>query len=198
LLSTAADIVISAPEKIVLNGGGGYVKIEGGNIEIGTSGAAQFKASAKELGGGGSGSAQAPLFPRPSDWQLPRGDQFFTLTGHDGRPIANRRYRARTGNVMLEGFTDAQGKTKLLEGHIDQQARFELVDEVFDEHFVLLDVRGEPLTNFPYVIRTTDGVEMKGLSDERGRTALFISDKIESVTLIKGDDATHEPAEGVG
>jgi hypothetical protein len=72
------------------------------------------------------------------------------------------------------------------------------VDEVFDEHFVLLDVRGEPLTNFPYVIRTTDGVEMKGLSDERGRTALFISDKIESVTLIKGDDATHEPAEGVG
>jgi type VI secretion system secreted protein VgrG len=198
LQSTAADIVITAPEKIVLNGGGGYVKIEGGNIEIGTSGAASFKGSMKELGGGGSGSAQAPLFPRPSDWQLPRGDQFFTLTGHDGQPVANRRYRARTGNVTLEGFTDAQGKTGLLEGHIDQQARFEMVDEIFDEHFVLLDVRGEPLANFPYVIRTADGVEMKGVSDDHGRTALFISDKIESVTLTRGPEVPHEAAEGAG
>lgn len=61
LQSTAADIVITAPERIVLNGGGGYVKIEGGNIEIGTSGAAQFKASAKELTGGGGASASLSL-----------------------------------------------------------------------------------------------------------------------------------------
>jgi len=61
LQSTAADIVITAPERIVLNGGGGYVKIEGGNIEIGTSGPAQFKAAAKELTGGGSASASLSL-----------------------------------------------------------------------------------------------------------------------------------------
>ena len=61
LQSTAADIVITAPERIVLNGGGGYVKIEGGNIEIGTGGAAQFKAAAKELTGGGSASASLSL-----------------------------------------------------------------------------------------------------------------------------------------
>lgn len=61
LQSTAADIVITAPERIVLNGGGGYVKIEGGNIEIGTSGAAQFKAAAKELTGGGSASGSLSL-----------------------------------------------------------------------------------------------------------------------------------------
>ncbi|MDQ5925483.1 MAG: type secretion system secreted protein VgrG, partial [Pseudomonadota bacterium] len=52
LQSTAADIVITAPNRIVLNGGGGYVKIEGGNIEIGTSGKASFKAAMKELTGG--------------------------------------------------------------------------------------------------------------------------------------------------
>ncbi len=61
LQSTAADIVITAPERIVLNGGGGYVKIEGGNIEIGTGGAAQFKAAAKELTGGGSASGSLSL-----------------------------------------------------------------------------------------------------------------------------------------
>jgi len=60
LQSTAADIVITAPERIVLNGGAGYVKIEGGNIEIGTSGAAQFKAAAKELTGGAGASCNAP------------------------------------------------------------------------------------------------------------------------------------------
>lgn len=59
LQSTAANIAITAPERIVLNGGGGYVKIEGGNIEIGTSGAAQFKATAKALTGG----ALAPRQP---------------------------------------------------------------------------------------------------------------------------------------
>ena len=64
LQSTAADIVITAPERIVLNGGGGYVKIEGGNIEIGTSGAAQFKAAAKELTGGGSASGNGPALKK--------------------------------------------------------------------------------------------------------------------------------------
>ena len=67
LQSTAADIVITAPERIVLNGGGGYVKIEGGNIEIGTSGAAQFKASAKELTGGGSASGNGPALKKAGE-----------------------------------------------------------------------------------------------------------------------------------
>ena len=61
LQSTAASITISAPEKILLNGGGGYIKIEGGNIEIGTSGNASFLASMKELTGGGSASQSLSL-----------------------------------------------------------------------------------------------------------------------------------------
>ena len=61
LQSTAADIVISAPQRIVLNGGGGYVKLEGSNIEIGTNGGAAFKAAMKELTGGGSASASLSL-----------------------------------------------------------------------------------------------------------------------------------------
>ncbi|MFN3915524.1 MAG: DUF2345 domain-containing protein [Aquabacterium sp.] len=61
LQSTAADIVISAPNRIVLNGGGGYIKIEGGNIELGTSGPASFKGGQKVLTGGGSASASLSL-----------------------------------------------------------------------------------------------------------------------------------------
>ncbi|RZI81678.1 MAG: type VI secretion system tip protein VgrG [Rubrivivax sp.] len=61
LQSTAANVVISAPERIVLNGGGGYVKIEGGDIEIGTSGPAVFKGAMKELTGGASASDSVSL-----------------------------------------------------------------------------------------------------------------------------------------
>lgn len=61
LQSTAADIVITAPNRIVLNGGGGYIKIEGGNIELGTSGPASFKGGQKVLTGGGSASASLSL-----------------------------------------------------------------------------------------------------------------------------------------
>ena len=58
--STTANITISAPSSLMLNGSGGYIKINGGDIEIGTSGAASFKASMKELAGGGSASASGP------------------------------------------------------------------------------------------------------------------------------------------
>lgn len=60
LQSTAASIVISAPNRIVLNGGGGYIKIEGGDIELGTGGPASFKGGLKELTSGSSASAAGP------------------------------------------------------------------------------------------------------------------------------------------
>ena len=57
-----ANITISAPSGLMLNGeSGGYIKINGGDIEIGTSGAAVLKASMKRLAGA-SASAQWPGF----------------------------------------------------------------------------------------------------------------------------------------
>lgn len=64
LQSTAASVVISAPNRIVLNGGGSYIKIEGGDIEVGTNGAATFKGAMKELTGGASASASSLNLPR--------------------------------------------------------------------------------------------------------------------------------------
>jgi type VI secretion system secreted protein VgrG len=51
----------------MLNGSGGYIKINGGDIEIGTSGAASFKASMKELAGGGSASASGPALNKAQE-----------------------------------------------------------------------------------------------------------------------------------
>lgn len=61
IASTSAGITVSAPKHILLTGGGSYIRIEGGNIELGTSGAASFKAASKELAGPGSTSKSLEL-----------------------------------------------------------------------------------------------------------------------------------------
>lgn len=110
LQSTTADIVITAPERIVLNGGGGYVKIEGGNIEIGTSGAAEFKGAAKELTGGGGASGNGPALNKAQDLF----DEQFVLKDQDTAVVlAGAPYRIENsqGEVMATGITDSQGRT---------------------------------------------------------------------------------------
>ncbi len=184
LQSTQASVHISAPQRIVLNGAGSYLLIDGGNIELGTRGPAQFKAAANELAGGGSVTSQSPLFPRPSDWHGPEGDQYFQLRSHTGQAVAQRRYRAQTGNHLIEGFTDAQGRTSMLAGHVDQHARFELVNEVFDQHFILKDSKGTPFVGLPYRIRSQNGTLLEGVTDSHGRTALFAGDVPEQIELL--------------
>ena len=122
--STSADVVISAPSRIVLNGGGGYVKIDGGNIEIGTSGMAQFKAAMKELTGGGDQTIATLELVRPKELVVPakarysiRFDlaDFVGLTpSGDARSRVSYEFRTHDGRVLLTGFTDSRGETAQL------------------------------------------------------------------------------------
>lgn len=62
LASTQADVAIQAPSKHLLaTAAGAYLRIEGGNIELGAPGTIEFKASKKELTTAKSASAQATL-----------------------------------------------------------------------------------------------------------------------------------------
>ena len=109
LQSTAADIVITAPNRIVLNGGGGYVKIEGGNIEIGTSGKASFKAAMKELTGGASATTSTALKAPGKLYD----EQFQLLDELSGLPLAGEPYQIlnASGAVVAQGLTNYEGKT---------------------------------------------------------------------------------------
>ncbi|WP_374315652.1 type VI secretion system Vgr family protein [Aquabacterium sp.] len=116
LQSTTDCIEISAPDKIVLNGGGSYVRIEGGNIEIGTTGPAEFLAGMKVLTGAGSASGVDPHFTPNS--QL--FDEQFVLTDEvSGQPIAGAPYRVENnqGKTLTNGITDAQGRTARIRSH---------------------------------------------------------------------------------
>ncbi|MDR7192654.1 type VI secretion system Vgr family protein [Luteimonas terrae] len=63
IASTQADVEISAPNKhVLLTAQGAYLKLEGGNIELGAPGVVEFKASRKELVGARSATAQPLSF----------------------------------------------------------------------------------------------------------------------------------------
>ena len=115
LQSTAADIVISAPNRIVLNGGGGYIKIEGGNIELGTSGPASFKGGQKVLtGGAASQQAALNLIPPGALAMGPKAipDVQFQFLDDDGTPLRDRPYvLVKEDGSTIDGQTDQEGKT---------------------------------------------------------------------------------------
>ena len=178
--SVTKSVNIAAKSHVLMTAQGAFIKLEGGNIQVHAPGKVEFKASKKELAGPKSSSARLPLFPRAEG---DVADQHFILRSHGGKPVKQRRYRAMTGNGMVEGFTDESGRSKVLDGFLGQIARFELVNQSHDEHFIIKDPHGEPVANMRYKIRAADGVEVDGMTDEAGRTVLFTSDKIESVEL---------------
>src|SRR5690606_33249504 len=71
LASTQADIELAAPSKhLLLTAKGAYLKLEGGNIELGAPGTIEFKASRKEWVGPKSAALELPPLPE-SDFCLP-------------------------------------------------------------------------------------------------------------------------------
>jgi uncharacterized protein (DUF2345 family) len=118
--STAANITISAPNKIVLNGGGGYIKIEGGDIEMGTQGAASFKGAMKELTSGSSASRVGVAMPVPVDLpdradtrfsHTPRLDTSILDSGIKPEDLVARTYSA-SGELLHSAKFDAFGEAQ--------------------------------------------------------------------------------------
>ena len=179
--SVGKSVTVGAKAHVMLTAQGAGLKLEGGNIMLHGPGAVTFKASLKELSGPASSTPKLPLLPRSEGEPA---DQHFVLKGHSGKPVANRRYRAATGNQTIEGFTDVAGRSAILDGYLGQLARFELVDTSHDEHFIIRDPLGEPVANMRYKIRSADGVEVEGQTDDEGRTMLFAGDKIEKIELL--------------
>ena len=63
IASTQADVEIAAPNKhVLLTAQGAYLKLEGGDIELGAPGTIEFKASHRELAAPGTASSGAPAF----------------------------------------------------------------------------------------------------------------------------------------
>jgi len=55
------------------------------------------------------------------------GNRHFILQSFNGKPIPNAKYRIQTTNGVVEGISDASGKTSVVEGKLGDEARIELL-----------------------------------------------------------------------
>lgn len=104
-------VLVSAKEHITLMCGGAYLTLKGGNIELGMPGDFIVKAAKHSLVGAASLGAELPAF-KVGDTQ-----RRFVLKQLDGQTaMPNVPYRITMANgEVLEGVTDAQGATQLLQ-----------------------------------------------------------------------------------
>ncbi|WP_244158353.1 DUF2345 domain-containing protein, partial [Salinicola socius] len=128
--STEGRIEINAENGILLQSGGGYIRIEGGNIEVHCPGAADLKGAQHNFGGPTSLTRTQPELP---DAQGPF-EEFFTLKDkQSGKPLAHARYRVSTaeGRIMT-GRSDSEGKTQKIFTSKPEEIQVTILDR-FDD-----------------------------------------------------------------
>jgi len=109
-ISSGRKLVITAQDELTLICGGGYIKIKGGNVEIGGPGKLLVKnAGIKKAGSGSMQGVMKSFAPESFD------EKFVISHPASGKPMANQKYEIHMpdGSVMA-GVTDAMGHTSLL------------------------------------------------------------------------------------
>jgi len=99
---------IESGKGILITAGGGYIKLQDGNIEIACPGLMELKAGQIQTKSGASLSSQLPAMPELKS----QYDEHFILHYPDGEPAKNLKYRitAEDGQVF-EGVSGKDGKT---------------------------------------------------------------------------------------
>lgn len=104
--------------------------------------------------------------------------------------LINGKPAAVLGSVGCHGNVVVGGSGTVLIGTVHTSASFEVpapvyVNGMFDEFFVLCDQdSGAPLSGVPYIVRSTTGKELHGVTDADGKTAKFSSSSAETVELV--------------
>ncbi|ROR98026.1 type VI secretion system Vgr family protein [Raoultella terrigena] len=109
-ISSGKKLVVTAQDELTLICGGGYIKINGGNVEIGGPGKLLVKNSGIKKAGSGSMQGVMKSF-EPSTF-----DEKFVITHPvSGKPLANQNYDIyMPDGSMLSGITDSLGHSSLI------------------------------------------------------------------------------------
>lgn len=183
----ATEIVLSEP-------GGAYIKLAGGQVEIGCPGQLSVKAASHSWGAGASGSAELPQF---SVGQVGRTPTIVRAT--DGKPAQGIPYQlTKADGSVVSGKTGADGVVAVLASQKFEAAKLSLShpdtaasassavadasspndsDEELMQRFVILGDNGEPSTGFTYRIDSDGDKLHEGSFDANGATQTFPMDK---------------------
>lgn len=120
--SVEGKVVITGATELVVNCGGAFMKLSGGNMELGAPGNILLKcANVQKMG-----SADYDI-PKPV---LPQGysERFVAQDKVSGDILANTRYRITTADgSVYEGRTDSEGKTAEIFGAAKSKISIELL-----------------------------------------------------------------------
>ncbi len=109
-ISSGKKLVVTAQDELTLICGGGYIKIKGGNVEIGGPGKLLIKNTGIKKTGSGSLQGVMKSF-EPSTF-----DEKFVITHPvSGKPLANQSYDIHMPDgKILSGVTDNSGNSSLI------------------------------------------------------------------------------------
>lgn len=108
-ISSGRKMVITAQDELTLICGGGYIKITGGNVEIGGSGKLLIKNSGIKKAGAGSMQGVMRSF-EPSTFD----EKFIIRNALTKEPLPGRAYKiTMPDGSVVSGVTDASGSTSL-------------------------------------------------------------------------------------
>lgn len=118
--SVEGRVEISAPQELVLNCGGAYIRLKGGDIELGAPGNIYLKAAnVQKLG---SASLNTPASPLPSGYA-----GSYTLKDEAQVPMPFARYRVTTQQgEVFSGVTDKDGQTMSVHTLVPGDLKIEL------------------------------------------------------------------------
>ena len=122
--STEGRIEISAATELVVNCGGAYIKLSGGNIELGCPGNILLKCTNAQKMGSADYDKAKPALPKGYS------EYFVAQDTETGEILKNTRYRITTGDGQVyTGRTDDEGKTAEIFSAMKKNVSIELLGD---------------------------------------------------------------------
>ncbi|MDR0172815.1 type VI secretion system Vgr family protein [Enterobacter sichuanensis] len=120
--SLEGKVVITGATELVVNCDGAFMKLAGGNMELGAPGNILLKCANVQKMGSADYDAPKPEFPQGYS------ERFVAQDKESGDKLANTRYRITTADgSVYEGRTDSEGKTAEIYGAAKSKISIELL-----------------------------------------------------------------------
>ncbi|ELC0836378.1 type VI secretion system tip protein VgrG [Klebsiella michiganensis] len=183
--SGQGSVKVNASKELILSCGGAYIKLSGGNIELGCPGNILLKAANVNQTGPASLDTPPVTFPKGYSGSFTIKD---TETG-EVKPFTKYKVTSAEGDIF-EGISDSSGKTAPLYSSTPGKMKIELPDTLRDEQFRAIDKStGTPISGYAYFIIAESGESVSGYTDNNGETQRIETKGESSVEVFWGEDA---------
>lgn len=185
LTSAEGCVKIDASQQLILSCGGAYIKLSGGNIELGCPGNIVLKSTNLQEGG------PATLETSPLTFAPGYSGVFTVRDQQTGEAMPFTRYKATTAEgETFTGVTDAEGKTVPLHSAMPGNMTIQFPDVLSEGQYQAVDpATGQPVAGCAYYLLAEDGESLSGFTDDHGMTGRLTTHRPSTVEVFWGEEA---------